>query len=120
MMDMGNDSNGDDEDVKHGEKLYEAAQKEFIKETRRSVRTNLEDANLPDQRVCIVSNVTIWTVVLNKVPKTMTDEVDLFSDLLKQAYMRWVDRSDEVGSTRIDSGSSSGSQCCNLTRAYDA
>ena len=106
MMDMGNDSDGDDENIEHSEKLHEAAQKKFVEETRRSVRTNLGDANLPDQRVYIVSNVTIRTIVLNKAPKTIIDEVDLLNDLLNQAYVRRVDHSDEVGSTRIDSGSS--------------
>ena len=48
LMDMEDDSDGDDEDIKHSEKLCEATRKEFIEETRRSVRTNLKDANLPD------------------------------------------------------------------------
>ena len=106
MMDMGYDSEGDDEeDVERRNKLYQVARKQFIEETRRSVRANLEDANLPDQRVYIVSNTTMLSIVLNKVPEKTIDEVDLLNDLLNQAYSRRVTRPDGMPSTRADSGS---------------
>ncbi|KAH0840277.1 interferon-inducible GTPase-domain-containing protein [Lanmaoa asiatica] len=101
MIEKGYDS--DEEDVERRNKLYKAARKQFIEETRKSVRANLEDANLSDQRVYIVSNTTMLTIVLNKMPKKTIDEVDLINDLLNQAYSRRVTRSDEI--TRIDSGS---------------
>ena len=89
MMDMGYDSEGDDEeDVERRNKLYKAARKRFIEHTRKNVKANLEDANLPDQRVYIVSNNTMLTIVLNKTPKKTIDEVDLLNDLLNEAYTR--------------------------------
>ncbi|KAH0839989.1 interferon-inducible GTPase-domain-containing protein [Lanmaoa asiatica] len=104
MIEKGYDSDRDDEeDVKRRNKLYKAARKQFIEETRESVRANLEDANLPDQRVYIVSNTTMLTIVLSKMPKKTIDEVDLINDLLNQAYSRRVARSDEI--TEVDSGS---------------
>ncbi|KAG9317847.1 P-loop containing nucleoside triphosphate hydrolase protein [Chiua virens] len=68
MVDMGYDDEGEDEeDVERRNELYEAARKQFIKETRESVRTNLEESNLPGQRVYIVSNTVMLTVVSNKM-----------------------------------------------------
>ncbi|KAF8555381.1 P-loop containing nucleoside triphosphate hydrolase protein [Imleria badia] len=100
MVEKGYDSGGDDEeDLERRNKLYKAARKQFIKETRKSVRANLEDANLPDQRVYLVSNTTMLSIVLNKVPKKTIDEVDLLNDLLNQVYSRRVTRSDEMPST---------------------
>ena len=99
MMDMGYDSEGDDEeDVERRNKLYKAARKQFIESTRESVKANLEDANLPDQRVYIVSKTTLRSIVMAKMPKTI-DEVDLINDLLNEAYTRRrkvVARSSEI------------------------
>ena len=80
MKDMGYDEGGNEEE--------KAARKEFIENTRKSVKTNLEEANLPDQRVYIVSNTTMLSIVTNKMPKKTIDEVDLFNDLLNEAYTR--------------------------------
>ena len=89
MMDMGYDSEGDDEeDVERRNKLNKVARKQFIESTRKSVKVNLEDANLPDQRVYIVSNTTLLSIVMNKMPKKTIDEVDLLNDLLNEAYTR--------------------------------
>jgi GTP-binding protein EngB required for normal cell division len=104
MKEKGYDSD-DEENVEHRNKLYKAARKQFVEETRKSVRANLEDTNLPDQRVYIVSNAMMLSIVLNKVPKKTIDEVDLLNDLLNQAYSRRITRSDEMVSTRVDSGS---------------
>ena len=105
MMDMGYDSEGDDEeDVERRDKLYKAARKQFIEHTRKSVQTNLEDANLPNQRVYIVSNSALLNMVLNKTPKKTIDEADLLTDLRDQLYSRRVSsQSDKVH--EIDSGS---------------
>ena len=105
MIEKGDDEGDDEEDVERRNKLYKAARKQFIDETRKSVRTNLEDANLPDQRVYIISNTTMLGIVLRKMPKKAVDEVDLLNDLLNQAYSRRVTRSDEIPSTRMGSGS---------------
>ncbi|KAG8219026.1 P-loop containing nucleoside triphosphate hydrolase protein [Butyriboletus roseoflavus] len=95
MMEMGYDSEEDDEeDVERRDKLYKAARKQFIDKTRKSVQVNLEDANLPNQRVYIVSNSTLLSIVLDKMPKKTIDEVDLLADLLNQVYSRRVSQSD--------------------------
>ena len=91
MVEMGYDSEGDDEeDVERRDKMYKTARKQFIEETRKSVQANLEDAKLPDQRVYIVSNSTLLSIVLHKMPTKRIDEVDLLTDLLNQVYSRRV------------------------------
>jgi len=96
IIDTGYDSEGDDKaDVERRNILYQAARTEFVEKTRKSVQANLEDANLPDQRVYIVSNSTLLSIVLNKTPKKTIDEVDLLSDLLNQAHSRRVNQSEE-------------------------
>ena len=106
MIEMGYDSEGDDEeDVERRNQLYKAARKQFIEETRKSVRANLEDANLSDQRVYIVSNTTMLSIVLNKMPKKTIDEVELLNDLLSQTRSRRVTLQDDMDSTRVDSRS---------------
>ena len=97
VVDMGYGSEGDDEDdVGRRNKFYEAARTQFIESTRKSVKANLVDANLPDQRVYIVSNTTMLSIVMNKMPKKTIDEVDLLNDLLNEAYTRRKASSREV------------------------
>ncbi|KAI9569306.1 hypothetical protein HD554DRAFT_2092777, partial [Boletus coccyginus] len=92
MRDMEYDSEGGDDDV--------------VERRDRFVRANLIRASLPDQRVYIVSNTTIFSIVADKTPEEMIDEVDLFRDLLNEAYSRRVStRSDELLLMRGDSGS---------------
>ena len=87
MADMGYDSDGD-EDPDRRNALYKAARKQFIEKTRKSVQVNLEDANLPNQRVYIVSNNTLLSIVLNKMPKKTIDEVELLNDLINEVHTR--------------------------------
>ena len=66
-----------------------AARWQFVEETRNTVKANLVNANLPDQRVYIVSNATLLDLVNKKVPrKTINDEVELLDDLYSQAHAR--------------------------------
>ena len=89
MMEMGYDSEGDDdEDIDRRKKLFKAARKQFVDMTRKSVRDNLEDANLPDQRVYIVSGITLLSIVTGKMPKKTIDELELLNDLGNAAYAR--------------------------------
>ena len=97
MITKGYDSEGDDEeDVKRRAELYKAARKQFIQETRESVRANLEDANLPDQSVYILSNTSLRSVMQDKMPKKAIDEVELINDLYTTAYARRGARQDET------------------------
>ncbi|KAG2081037.1 interferon-inducible GTPase-domain-containing protein [Suillus discolor] len=94
MEDMGYDS--DDDDSSKVKKLYQTARQQFIQQTRQSVKDNLQDANIPDQRVYIVSNKTMLDVASNtmifdflarKQPKTI-DEIELLSDMIREAQIR--------------------------------
>ncbi|KAG9317854.1 interferon-inducible GTPase-domain-containing protein [Chiua virens] len=83
MQEMGYDSDGELE-TKEG--MYKAARDQFIAETHRSVRENLLQAQLPDQRVYIVSHKVMLGIVRDKSPKRTIDELDLLRDLHNEAY----------------------------------
>ncbi|KAL4066144.1 interferon-inducible GTPase-domain-containing protein [Scleroderma yunnanense] len=85
MKEMENDSD-EEGDQDPGHRNTEAREK-FIEATRENVQANLENANLPDQRVYIVSNDTMSNVVRGKNPEVI-DEVELLTDLLIQAHAR--------------------------------
>ncbi|KAI6152462.1 interferon-inducible GTPase-domain-containing protein [Pisolithus tinctorius] len=89
MRDMGYDSEEDDEDDPGRRKrLYTAARRQYIEETRKSVKTNLENAGLPDQRVYIVSNDNLLGMVRGNAPKRTIDELTLLTDLFTEAHLR--------------------------------
>ncbi|KAI6021136.1 hypothetical protein EDC04DRAFT_2901391 [Pisolithus marmoratus] len=117
MRDTGYDGDEDeDEDPGRRNKLHKAARKQYIEETRQSVKVNLEKANLPDQRVYLVSNDTllscvrthsmgpdchrdrsglsrnIWyqlaTSLMQVPPKKVIDEIELLTDILTQVVPR--------------------------------
>ncbi|KAJ8585761.1 hypothetical protein M405DRAFT_744742 [Rhizopogon salebrosus TDB-379] len=96
MRDMGYDSDDDEDDEDRKAKLQRAARHQFIEQTRRSVKDNLENANLPDQRVYIVSNETMLSVVKEKRPKKVIDEIELLSDLIGEAQTRRARRDAEA------------------------
>ncbi|KAG1877448.1 interferon-inducible GTPase-domain-containing protein [Suillus subluteus] len=87
MKDMGYDSD-DDESGDQKKKLYQAAQQQFIQQTRQSVKDNLDNANMPDQRVYIVSNEPMLGVVKEKRPRRVIDEIELLNDLIGEAQTR--------------------------------
>ncbi|KAI6034698.1 interferon-inducible GTPase-domain-containing protein [Pisolithus microcarpus] len=86
MKDMECDSDQDDEDDQgRHDRLFTDARKQFIDETRKSVKTNLEKAGLPDQRVFIVSKDTIQTLLspatAQRLQRKVIDEIKLFTRL---------------------------------------
>lgn len=87
MKDMGYDSD-DDESEDQKKKLYQAARQQFIQQTRQSVKDNLENANMPNQRVYIVSNEPMLGVVKERRPKKVIDEIELLNDLIGEAQTR--------------------------------
>jgi chemotaxis protein histidine kinase CheA len=95
MKDMGYDSD-DDESGDQKKRLYQAARQQFIQQTRQSVKDNLENANMPDQRVYIVSNEPMLGVVKEKRPKKVIDEIELMNDLIGEAQTRRARRVAEV------------------------
>ncbi|KAG1879463.1 hypothetical protein C8R48DRAFT_668296 [Suillus tomentosus] len=96
MDDMANDSDDDDESEDKKKKLYQAAREQFIQQTRKSVKDNLEDANIPDQKVYIVSNKTMIGVVKSKQAVKVIDEIELLNDLIQETQTRRARRDAEV------------------------
>jgi GTP-binding protein EngB required for normal cell division len=78
MKDIG--YNSDDEG---GDKAsyFTRARDQYVAETIRSIRTNLQEAKLPDQPVYLVSNIALQAAVTGKTPKKMLDEAKLLTDL---------------------------------------
>ncbi|KAF9222884.1 hypothetical protein BS17DRAFT_161174 [Gyrodon lividus] len=89
MRENGYDSDEDGGDRTRRKTLYDAARKQYITETRGSIKQNLEDANLPDQRVYIISNDVLLNIVKNQIlPPKMIDELELMRDLFGEAHSR--------------------------------
>ncbi|KAI5986732.1 P-loop containing nucleoside triphosphate hydrolase protein [Pisolithus marmoratus] len=84
MTDMGYDS--DKENTNRRAQFYKVARQRYISETRRSVRRNLTEANLPDQRVYTVSKKTLLGAVKDQGPKGIIDEVELLTDLYHSTW----------------------------------
>ncbi|KAG1735720.1 interferon-inducible GTPase-domain-containing protein [Suillus paluster] len=78
MKDMGYDS---DDEGGNKASYFARARDQYVAETTRSIRTNLQEAKLPDQPVYLVTNVALQAVVTGKTPKKMLDEVKLLTDL---------------------------------------
>ncbi|KAG2354807.1 interferon-inducible GTPase-domain-containing protein [Suillus spraguei] len=87
MRDMEYDSD-DDQSMEKKKKIYQTARQQFIQLTRQSVKDNLENANIPDQRVYIVSYGPMLGVVKGKRPKKVIDEIELLNDLIGEAKAR--------------------------------
>ncbi|KAG2135746.1 interferon-inducible GTPase-domain-containing protein [Suillus bovinus] len=92
IKDMGYDS--DDNESEDQEKLYQAARQQFIQQTRQSVENNLEKAKIPNKRVYIVSNKTMFGVVTGRRPKAVIDEIELLNDLIWTTQTRRQGRSE--------------------------
>ncbi|KAH7930615.1 P-loop containing nucleoside triphosphate hydrolase protein [Leucogyrophana mollusca] len=88
VKEMGYDSEDDDDDKDRRDQLLKAARTQFITETRRSVKLNLQNANLPDQKVYIVSNDCLLGIIKEKKPKKVIDELELLTDLYNEAHAR--------------------------------
>ncbi|KAI6098450.1 interferon-inducible GTPase-domain-containing protein [Pisolithus sp. B1] len=88
MKEMGYDSDDEDSDPRSRERLYQEARQHFIEETRENIKSNLENANLPDRRVYIVSNDTLLSIVKGKAPRKAIDEIELLRDIVNQTLVR--------------------------------
>ncbi|KAG2752481.1 P-loop containing nucleoside triphosphate hydrolase protein, partial [Suillus brevipes Sb2] len=89
MKDRGYTYDSDDDESKVQKKrYYHVARQELIEQTRQSVKDNLENANMPDQKVYIVSHETMLGVVKAKRPKKVIDEIELLNDLIWAAQTR--------------------------------
>lgn len=88
MKDLGYNSD-DDENTLDRNASYSSAREQYIAETRATVRRNLQDASLPDQRVYIVAHSTmVSTVKDQKLSEKTIDELELMRDLFREAQSR--------------------------------
>ncbi|KAF8836168.1 P-loop containing nucleoside triphosphate hydrolase protein [Paxillus ammoniavirescens] len=89
MLERGYNSDDDDSDRTWCKTLYTEAREQYIAETRANIKQNLEDANLPDQRVYMVSNGVLLSIVKNQnLPLKIIDELELMRDVCSEAYSR--------------------------------
>ncbi|KAJ8591393.1 hypothetical protein M405DRAFT_814440 [Rhizopogon salebrosus TDB-379] len=82
MKDLGYDS---DDEGQNRTSFYARARDQYVAETTRSIRTNLEEAKLPDQPIYLVSNTALLATVTGRAPKKMLDEIKLLTDLAATA-----------------------------------
>lgn len=76
----------DHDDPMRRDAMYAAARQRLVAGTRETVRRNLMEANLPDQRVYIVSNRTLLTMVKNQSLSYKTiDEPELIKNMVEAA-----------------------------------
>ncbi|KAI6103309.1 interferon-inducible GTPase-domain-containing protein [Pisolithus croceorrhizus] len=86
MHQDGYDSDRDDATVR--ESLFPSARRRFIADTRATVKKNLNEAGLPDQRVYIISNKKLLSIVKDRslmFPHRIIDELELIKDVLDKA-----------------------------------
>ncbi|KAG2135730.1 interferon-inducible GTPase-domain-containing protein [Suillus bovinus] len=96
IMDDMEDVSDHDESENKKKKLYQVARQRFIQQTRQSVKDNLENANIPDQKVYIVSNKTMIDVVKTKQAVRVIDEIELLNDLIQETQTRRGHHHDDV------------------------
>ncbi|KAF5356501.1 hypothetical protein D9757_012559 [Collybiopsis confluens] len=84
------DTIDDDEREKRLDSIPSEAQAEYCAETRKSIEKNLRNAELPSQRVYMVTNRTLCRVVngakLRKDDQAIIDDADLVHDILTQVH----------------------------------
>ena len=76
-------------DETNDQSIRESARERFIADTRATVEHNLRVADLPDQRVYIISSRTLLTTVKKrKLSEEIVDELELMKDILEEARLR--------------------------------
>ncbi|KAF7366778.1 p-loop containing nucleoside triphosphate hydrolase protein [Mycena sanguinolenta] len=92
IREMADESDDEEQDEQSLATREYAARKHFVAATRQNVRDNLRAADLPDQRVYIVSNSTMLSAtkgnVTTKTAKKIIDEFEFLQGLLGDAYKR--------------------------------
>ncbi|KAI5984455.1 interferon-inducible GTPase-domain-containing protein [Pisolithus albus] len=97
------------DEVPRRESLYRTARERFIADMRANVKGNLKQAELPDQRVYMVSNRTLLSIVRDRslgFSHKIIDELELIKDILDEAcslrYAARVDDDDRLGFSKPD------------------
>ncbi|KAJ7782254.1 interferon-inducible GTPase-domain-containing protein [Mycena maculata] len=92
MREMGYESDDEEQDARSRAALEHVAREHFVSATRKNVREILHGADLPEQRVYIVSNLTMLSAtkgnVTSKIAKRIIDEFDFLQDLLGDGNKR--------------------------------
>ena len=86
---MANQSDDDEENEYNPQRFqqqYEEAKMQLVEETQESVKGNLQQVDLPDQRVYIISANSLQMLVKNKKPQKVIDEVKLLRDIYLTAH----------------------------------
>ncbi|KAJ6464000.1 P-loop containing nucleoside triphosphate hydrolase protein [Mycena sanguinolenta] len=103
MRHEGYDSDDEEQDARSRAALEAEARAKLVSATRQNVRDNLRAANLPEQRVYIVSNSTMLSArkgnVTAKTAKKIIDEFEFLQDLLGDADKRRGSGAKEQGSS---------------------
>ena len=95
MYDDGYSSDHDDPIPRKA--MYAAARRRLVADTRETVRRNLQEANLPNQRVYIVSSRTLMPIVKDRsLSYRMIDELELMKDMIEAACAHRCDFRPEV------------------------
>lgn len=93
VKEMGYESDDENADRSQRSSLYVAAREQLVDETRRNVQANLAEANLPDQKVYVVSSNCLRAVAKGEQPSRVIDEIQLLNDLYTEAQARRVRQS---------------------------
>ncbi|KAI6097575.1 interferon-inducible GTPase-domain-containing protein [Pisolithus sp. B1] len=88
MKEMGYNSDNENSDPGSRERLYQEARQHFIEETRKNVKSNLENANLMGRRVYIVSNDMLLSIINGDAPRKAIDEMELLRDIVNETLAR--------------------------------
>ncbi|KAG1901078.1 interferon-inducible GTPase-domain-containing protein [Suillus fuscotomentosus] len=96
VREMGYESDDENADRSQQATLYLAAREQLVNETRHNVKANLAEANLPDQKVYIVSSSCLRAVAKGNQPSKVIDEIQLLNDLYTEAQARRVRQSGGV------------------------
>ncbi|KAL4081336.1 P-loop containing nucleoside triphosphate hydrolase protein [Scleroderma yunnanense] len=91
ILNIINEEESDDEeenghDARCRQQQSETAKTKLVEKTQTSVKDNLEEAQLPDQRVYIISANNLRTLVENKRPQKVIHEIELLRDIYLEAH----------------------------------
>ncbi|KIM57336.1 hypothetical protein SCLCIDRAFT_1219549 [Scleroderma citrinum Foug A] len=82
------DEEEDEHDPRRLQQQYGPAKSQLVEQTQASVKLNLKQAKLSDQRVYIVSANNLQMLIKNKKPHKVIDEIELVRDVYLEALAR--------------------------------
>ena len=88
MAKQSDDEEEDEYDPRRLQQQYGAAKTQLVKQTQASVKLNLKQTELSDQRVYIISANNLRMLVKNKKPRKVIDEIELIRDVYLEALVR--------------------------------